>query len=100
MLPRALLDRLQVVQQCREDDIEAVRARFAELGVAAECAPYIKDFPERLRWAPMVIARAGASTVAELACAGRPALFAPYPSAMDDHPTYHVVDLFAAGGGI
>ncbi|MBB6425547.1 undecaprenyldiphospho-muramoylpentapeptide beta-N-acetylglucosaminyltransferase [Sphingopyxis sp. JAI128] len=100
MLPRALLDRLQVVQQCREDDIEAVRARYAELGVAAECAPYIKDFPERLRWAHMVIARAGASTVAELACAGRPAIFVPYPHAMDDHQTYNVVDLVEAGGAI
>lgn len=100
MLPRALLDRLQVVQQCREDDLEAVRARYAELGVAAECAPYIKDFPERLRWAHMVIARAGASTVAELACAGRPAIFVPYPHAMDDHQTYNVVDLVEAGGAI
>jgi UDP-N-acetylglucosamine--N-acetylmuramyl-(pentapeptide) pyrophosphoryl-undecaprenol N-acetylglucosamine transferase len=100
MLPRALLDRLQVVQQCREDDIEAVRAKYAELGVAAECASYIKDFPERLRWAHMVIARAGASTVAELACAGRPAIFVPYPHAMDDHQTYNVVDLVEAGGAI
>ena len=100
MLPRALLDRLQVVQQCREDDIEGVRAKYAELGVAAECAPYIRDFPERLRWAHMVIARAGASTVAELACAGRPAIFVPYPSAMDDHQTYNVVDLVEAGGAI
>jgi len=91
---------LQVVQQCREDDIEAVRAKYAELGVAAECASYIKDFPERLRWAHMVIARAGASTVAELACAGRPAIFVPYPSAMDDHQTYNVVDLVQAGGAI
>ncbi|WP_338425004.1 undecaprenyldiphospho-muramoylpentapeptide beta-N-acetylglucosaminyltransferase [Sphingopyxis kveilinensis] len=100
MLPRALLDRLQVVQQCREADLETVRAKYAELGVAAECAPYIKDFPERLRWAHMVIARAGASTVAELACAGRPAIFVPYPSAMDDHQTYNVVDLVEAGGAI
>jgi UDP-N-acetylglucosamine--N-acetylmuramyl-(pentapeptide) pyrophosphoryl-undecaprenol N-acetylglucosamine transferase len=100
MLPRALLDRLQVVQQCREDDIESVRAKYAELGVAAECASYIKDFPERLRWAHMVIARAGASTVAELACAGRPAIFVPYPHAMDDHQTYNVVDLVEAGGAI
>lgn len=100
MLPRALLDRLQVVQQCREDDIEAVRAKYAELGVAAECASYIQDFPERLRWAHMVIARAGASTVAELACAGRPAIFVPYPHAMDDHQTYNVVDLVEAGGAI
>ncbi len=100
MLPRALLDRLQVVQQCREADLETVRAKYAELGVAAECAPYIKDFPERLRWAHLVIARAGASTVAELACAGRPAIFVPYPSAMDDHQTYNVVDLVEAGGAI
>ena len=100
MLPRALLDRLQVVQQCREADLETVRAKYAELGVAAECAPYIRDFPERLRWAHMVIARAGASTVAELACAGRPAIFVPYPHAMDDHQTYNVVDLVEAGGAI
>ena len=100
MLPRALLDRLQVVQQCREADLEAVRAKYAELGVAAECAPYIRDFPERLRWAHMVIARAGASTVAELACAGRPAIFVPYPQAMDDHQTWNVVDLVEAGGAI
>lgn len=100
MLPRALLDRLQIVQQCREDDLEPVRAKYAELGVAAECAPYIRDFPERLRWAHMVIARAGASTVAELACAGRPAIFVPYPHAMDDHQTWNVVDLVEAGGAI
>ncbi|MBA3942748.1 MAG: UDP-N-acetylglucosamine--N-acetylmuramyl-(pentapeptide) pyrophosphoryl-undecaprenol N-acetylglucosamine transferase, partial [Sphingopyxis sp.] len=100
MLPRALLDRLQIVQQCREDDIEGVRAKYADLGVAAECASYITDFPERLRWAHLVIARAGASTVAELACAGRPAIFVPYPSAMDDHQTYNVVDLVQAGGAI
>ena len=100
MLPPALLSRLQVVQQCREADLETVRGKYAELGVAAECAPYIKDFPERLRWAHLVIARAGASTVAELACAGRPAIFVPYPSAMDDHQTYNVVDLVEAGGAI
>ncbi len=100
MLPPALLSRLQVVQQCREDDIETVRAKYAELGVAAECAPYIADFPERLRWAHLVIARAGASTVAELACAGRPAIFVPYPHAMDDHQTYNVVDMVEAGGAV
>jgi UDP-N-acetylglucosamine--N-acetylmuramyl-(pentapeptide) pyrophosphoryl-undecaprenol N-acetylglucosamine transferase len=98
MLPRALLDRLQVVQQCREDDLEAVRAKYVELGVAAECASYITDFPERLRWAHLVIARAGASTVAELACAGRPAIFVPYPHAMDNHQIYNVVDMVEAGG--
>lgn len=100
MLPPALLSRLQVVQQCREDDIEAVRAKYAELGVAAECASYITDFPDRLRWAHMVVARAGASTVAELACAGRPAIFVPYPHAMDNHQSYNVADLVEAGGAL
>ena len=61
---------------------------------------HITDFPERLRWAHMVVARAGASTVAELACAGRPAIFVPYPHAMDDHQTYNVVDLVEAGGAL
>lgn len=98
MLPPALLSRLQVVQQCREDDLDAVRGKYAALGVAAECAPYFADIPDRMRWAHLVIARAGASTVAELACAGRPAVFVPYPHAMDDHQTYNVVDLVEAGG--
>lgn len=98
MLPRALLDRLQIVQQCREADLEAVRGKYAELGVAAECAPYIADLPDRLRWAHLFIGRAGASTVAELACAGRPAIFVPYPHAMDDHQRWNVVDLVEAGG--
>lgn len=99
-LPPVLLARLQIVQQCREADLERVRAAYAKLGVAAECMAYIADFPERLRWAHLVIARAGASTVAELACAGRPALFVPYPHAMDDHQTHNVADLVEAGGAI
>jgi UDP-N-acetylglucosamine--N-acetylmuramyl-(pentapeptide) pyrophosphoryl-undecaprenol N-acetylglucosamine transferase len=99
-LPPALLSRLQIVQQCRDADIERVRAAYAKLGVAAECMTYIQDFPERLRWAHLVIARAGASTVAELACAGRPAIFVPYPHAMDGHQTHNVVDLVQAGGAI
>src|SRR3546814_244863 len=90
MLPKALLERLQVVQQAREEDLEAVRGKYAELGVAAECAPYIADLPERLRRAPLFIGHAGASTVAELACAGRPASFVPYPPAMDGPKPWHV----------
>lgn len=100
MLPRALLDRLQIVQQAREADLEGVRAKYAELGVAAECAPYFADIPDRMRWAHLVIARAGASTVAELACAGRPAVFIPYPHAMDNHQTWNVADLVEAGGAV
>ena len=98
MLPPALLTRMQVVQQCRAEDIDRVRAAYAALGVPAELATFIDDMPDRLRWAHLVIARAGASTVAELACAGRPAVFVPYPSATDNHQVYNVRDLVAAGG--
>jgi len=98
MLPPALLSRLQVVQQGRSDDIEATRARYAELGVAAECATYFADMPERVRWAHLFIGRAGASTVAELSCAGRPAIFVPFPAAVHDHQSHNVRDLVAAGG--
>lgn len=98
MLPPALLARLQVVQQCRADDIDRVRARYEALGVPSELATYIGDMPDRIRWAHLVIARAGASTVAELSCAGRPAIFVPYPSAMDNHQVYNVRDMVKAGG--
>jgi UDP-N-acetylglucosamine--N-acetylmuramyl-(pentapeptide) pyrophosphoryl-undecaprenol N-acetylglucosamine transferase len=98
MLPPALLSRLQVVQQGRAEDVEATRARYAELGVAAECATYFADLPERIRWAHLFIGRAGASTVAEIACAGRPAIFVPYPAAVHDHQSHNVRDLVAAGG--
>lgn len=98
MLPPALQSRLQVVQQGRADDIEATRAHYAELGVAAECATYFADMPERIRWAHLFIGRAGASTVAELSCAGRPAIFVPFPGAVHDHQSHNVRDLVAAGG--
>ena len=100
MLPTAVRDQLRLVQQCRADDVDRVRAAYGAMHVPAEVATYLPDFPERLRWAHMVIGRAGASTVAELACAGRPAVFVPYPSAMDDHQTHNVRDLVAAGGAV
>jgi UDP-N-acetylglucosamine--N-acetylmuramyl-(pentapeptide) pyrophosphoryl-undecaprenol N-acetylglucosamine transferase len=97
-LPLDLRRRLQVTQQCREEDIEAVRHAYAAHDIPAELATYLPDLPERLGWAHMVIARAGASTVAELTCAGRPAILVPLPSATDDHQSYNVKEMVAAGG--
>jgi UDP-N-acetylglucosamine--N-acetylmuramyl-(pentapeptide) pyrophosphoryl-undecaprenol N-acetylglucosamine transferase len=97
-LPLNLRRRLQVTQQCREEDIETVRQAYAAHDIPAELATYLPDLPERLGWAHMVIARAGASTVSELTCAGRPAILVPLPSATDNHQSYNVKEMVAAGG--
>jgi len=94
-----LRSRLNVTQQCREDDIDAVRGRFAASGIAAELATFITDIPKRLARAHLVICRSGASTVAELAAAGRPAIMIPYPHAIDDHQRENAARLCDAGGG-
>ncbi|HMG48512.1 MAG TPA: undecaprenyldiphospho-muramoylpentapeptide beta-N-acetylglucosaminyltransferase [Allosphingosinicella sp.] len=98
LLPEHFRRRLQVTQQCRADDIDQARARYAALGIPADLATYLPDLPERLAWAHLVIARAGASTIAELTAAGRPAILVPLPSATDDHQTYNAREMARAGG--
>jgi UDP-N-acetylglucosamine--N-acetylmuramyl-(pentapeptide) pyrophosphoryl-undecaprenol N-acetylglucosamine transferase len=98
MLPLNLRRRLQVTQQCRAEDIEAVRAMYKGLGIAADLATYLGDLPQRLGWAHLVVARAGASTIAELTCAGRPAILVPLPTATDDHQSANVLEMVEAGG--
>ena len=98
LLPANLRLRLQVVQQCRADDIAAVRAHYAKLNIPAELLTYIEDMPERIGEAHLVIARAGASTIAELTAAGRPAILVPLPIATDDHQTVNAREMASAGG--
>ena len=98
MLPEHFRLRLQVVQQVREDELEAVRQRYRTLGVPAMVATYLSDLPDHLARAHLVIGRAGASTVSELTAAGRPAILIPLPSATDDHQTANARELVAAGG--
>lgn len=98
MLPMHLRRRLQITQQCREQDIEKVREKYAEHDIPAELATYLPDLPQRLGWAHLVIGRAGASTIAELTTAGRPAILVPLPIATDDHQTYNVKEMVALGG--
>lgn len=88
-LPSALLARLRVAQQCRAEDIEHVRTCYGALGIEAELSTFFPDVAERFAAAHLVVARAGASTVAELACAGRPALLLPLPGAIDDHQRWN-----------
>lgn len=98
LLPDHLRRRLQVTQQCRPEDIETVRAQYGALGIPADLATYMSDIPERLAWSHLVIARAGASTVAELTVAGRPAILIPFAAATDDHQTANAREMVKAGG--
>ncbi|MGE0253260.1 MAG: glycosyltransferase [Alphaproteobacteria bacterium] len=99
MLPAALRARLSVAQQVRADDRAAAEAAWRKAGVAAEMAPFFVDVPRRLATAHIVVARAGASTVAELIAAGRPAILVPWKHAAGDHQTANAAALTAAGGG-
>ena len=98
MLPVTFRRRLQVTHQARIEDIDAVRAKYAEHQIPADLATYLPDLPEQLGWAHLVIARAGASTIAELTAAGRPAILVPLPSATVDHQTANAREITAVGG--
>jgi len=100
MLPLALRSRLQVTQQCRPEDIEAVRKRYADHGIPAELGTYFEDMADRLADTHLFVGRAGASTIAELTAVGRPAILVPYPHATADHQTGNARWLSEAGAAI
>ncbi len=100
LLPEALRGRLRLVQQCRPEDIAAVRARYSGAGIVAELAPFFADLPQRLAAAHRVIGRSGASTVAEIAAVGRPSGLVPYPHAADDHQAANARAFEATGACI
>lgn len=97
-LPSGLRARLSVVQQCRAEDLSRVRAAYDATEIDAELAAFFPDVADRLAAAHLVIARAGASTVAELAIVGRPSILVPLPGAIDDHQTANARALVAARG--
>jgi UDP-N-acetylglucosamine--N-acetylmuramyl-(pentapeptide) pyrophosphoryl-undecaprenol N-acetylglucosamine transferase len=86
-LPEQIRARIRVDQQCRAADIENVKKIYDEAGINADLATFFEDMPSRLAAAHLVIARAGASTIAELCVAGKPSILVPYMYAMDDHQT-------------
>lgn len=98
-LPESLRGHLRVTQQCREDGLAKVRAVYEGTGIQAELAPFFSDIPARLARAHLVVGRSGASTVAELAATGRPAIMIPYPHAIDNHQRANAARLCDAGGG-
>jgi UDP-N-acetylglucosamine--N-acetylmuramyl-(pentapeptide) pyrophosphoryl-undecaprenol N-acetylglucosamine transferase len=82
-LPDALRHRLRIAQQCRPEDLDRVAEAYRQMKVNVDLQPFFTDLPERIAEAHLVIARAGASTIAELAVLGRPAILVPLPGALD-----------------
>jgi UDP-N-acetylglucosamine--N-acetylmuramyl-(pentapeptide) pyrophosphoryl-undecaprenol N-acetylglucosamine transferase len=84
-LPHDLKMRLNVVQQCRPEDIDQVRQIYSNAEIRAQLESFFGDLPRRMAETHLVIARSGAGTVAELMAIGRPAILVPLPGALDDN---------------
>lgn len=102
LLPRAIAllpqeNRPQVVHQSGRKQVDLLRTNYQQAGVKAEVREFIDDMAALYAWCDVAVCRAGAMTVAELACAGVPALLVPFPFAVDDHQTTNA-DFLVAGG--
>lgn len=98
-LPEALRQRLQVVQQCRADDLDRVAETYRQAKVNVELAAFFTDLPERMAQSHLVIGRSGASTIAELTVLGRPAILVPLPGALDADQKNNALVMENAGAG-
>ena len=99
-LPKELYPQLVITQQAREEDLLRVRQLYARLIVAFEAQPFFRDLPQRVADSHLVIARSGASTVAELAVIGRPSILVPLPGALDQDQAANAKTLGDLGGAI
>jgi UDP-N-acetylglucosamine--N-acetylmuramyl-(pentapeptide) pyrophosphoryl-undecaprenol N-acetylglucosamine transferase len=96
-LPQELLPAISITQQAREEDLARVKAVYARLSVAADVQAFFTDLPRRMAEAHLVVSRSGASTVAELAAIGRPAILVPLPGALDQDQAANAASLAAIG---
>ena len=99
LIGKDMQPRIEITQQARSEDIARVRQGYDLLGVKAELAPFFADMPARIAASHLVISRSGASTCAELAVIGRPAVMVPLPHALDNDQKANATVLSAAGGG-
>jgi UDP-N-acetylglucosamine--N-acetylmuramyl-(pentapeptide) pyrophosphoryl-undecaprenol N-acetylglucosamine transferase len=89
-----------IVHQTGERDYEAVKAGYASAGIEADVQAFISDMPRQMADADLVVARAGATTLAELTAAGRAAILIPFPHATDDHQRANARTIEAAGAAV
>lgn len=99
LMSAELRNRLRIVQQCRAEDLDAVADAYRASGLQVELKSFFDDMPARLASAHLVLSRAGASTIAELAAAGRPSLMVPLPNSIDDHQLANARALEGPGAG-
>jgi len=97
LIDPALRCRIEVAHQARPEDLERVRQTYRDAGIAAESASFFDDVPARLASAHLVISRAGASSLAEIATVGRPAILVPFAAAAEDHQTLNARALATEG---
>ncbi|MAA97369.1 MAG: undecaprenyldiphospho-muramoylpentapeptide beta-N-acetylglucosaminyltransferase [Stappia sp.] len=90
--------RVRLVQQCRPEDLDRVKAAYDALGLEAELAPFFPDMPKRIADAHLVVCRSGASSVSELSVIGRPSILVPLPHALDNDQGRNAEVLAEAGG--
>ena len=98
MLPEEQRRRTNVVQQCREEDLDRVRTAYATSGITAQLATFFADLPQFIAESHLVIGRAGASSVAELTVIGRPSILVPLPHALDNDQLNNARQLAESGG--
>ena len=98
-MPEVLRGKIVVTQQCRDEDLERVRAAYAELGISAELRAFFSDMPKRIAKSHLVISRSGASTIAELGVIGRPAIMVPLPHAIDNDQLRNAQSFAGVGAG-
>lgn len=98
LLPPAQRQRLKVVQQAREEDVARVKAAYAAAAISADIAAFFKDLPAIMAHSHLIVARAGASSVAELTVIGRPAILVPLPHSLDNDQLQNATRLAESGG--
>jgi UDP-N-acetylglucosamine--N-acetylmuramyl-(pentapeptide) pyrophosphoryl-undecaprenol N-acetylglucosamine transferase len=91
---------LSIVHQTGEKDLEPTSTKYKDAGVTADCRAFIKDMAAAYQAADLIIGRAGATTVAELAIAGKPAIFIPYPFAADNHQELNAREMADKGAAL
>jgi UDP-N-acetylglucosamine--N-acetylmuramyl-(pentapeptide) pyrophosphoryl-undecaprenol N-acetylglucosamine transferase len=99
LMPEGFRKSISLTQQCRAEDIERVRGEYAKLGIASDLQSFFMDMPKRIAESHLVIARSGASTIAELGVIGRPAIMVPLPHAIDNDQLRNAQSFADAGAG-